>query len=81
MSGYFMMDNADNNDTAIDSLSLRIQDDGREGFEAEERRLRCFAHTINLAVKALLFGPKGVPKLKSDDKGKLQKVMLTIDIR
>jgi hypothetical protein len=54
--GWFMSDNASNNDRAIEDLAQQIRDDGSEGFEHEERRLRCFGHTIQLAVKALLFG-------------------------
>lgn len=48
--GYFVTDNAGNNDTAIDSLCDSL------GLEAESRRLRCLGHIINLAVKAFLYG-------------------------
>ena len=56
--GYFIMDNASNNDTALKELSSLIIQDGGTGFDPVERRLRCFGHIINLAVKDLLYGPK-----------------------
>jgi hypothetical protein len=40
--GYFVLDNAANNDTAIAALS-RVYD-----FDATYRRLRCGPHTLNL---------------------------------
>ena len=56
--GYFMMDGATNNDTCIQHLDERIQEDGGVGFNAQERRLRCFAHIMNRVVRKLLFGGK-----------------------
>ena len=64
--GYFVMDNAGNNDTALVSLNRRIMEDGGEGFDLEARQLRCFAHTINLVVKELMFGKRKAPKQKSE---------------
>ena len=48
--GYFMTDNAGNNDTAIDALC--------ELFDIDTRscRLRCLGHITNLAVRAFLYG-------------------------
>ena len=40
--GYFVLDNASNNNTAIATLGHRY------GFLFSHRRLRCGAHTINL---------------------------------
>jgi len=48
--GYFTLDNASNNDTAIEEIGRAL------GFDGKRRRIRCFGHIINLAVKALLFG-------------------------
>lgn len=48
--GYFMLDNAANNDTAIAALGSKY------GFVASQRRLRCGAHTINLVGQAVIFG-------------------------
>ncbi|KJZ69742.1 hypothetical protein HIM_10853 [Hirsutella minnesotensis 3608] len=48
--GYFTLDNAPNNDTAMDTIGERF------GFSSKERRGRCFGHVINLVVKAILFG-------------------------
>ncbi|RYN60367.1 hypothetical protein AA0117_g13082 [Alternaria alternata] len=48
--GYFVLDNAANNDTAIAALS-RVYD-----FDATYRRLRCGPHTLNLIGQAVIFG-------------------------
>jgi hypothetical protein len=48
--GYFTLDNAENNTTAMVVIG------GDLGFDSESRRGRCIGHTINLAAKALLFG-------------------------
>ena len=39
-------------------LNQRIREEGGVGFDVKERRLRCFAHDLQIAVKGLLFGPK-----------------------
>ena len=62
--GYVMMDNTTNNDTALESLNKRICADGGIGFDPVERRLWCFGHIMNLAVKDLLFGRKKKKKLE-----------------
>jgi hypothetical protein len=48
--GYFMLDNAYNNDAAIARLGSKY------GFLPSHRRLRCSAHTINLVGQAVIFG-------------------------
>ncbi|KAG7423473.1 hypothetical protein Forpi1262_v014466 [Fusarium oxysporum f. sp. raphani] len=48
--GYFTLDNAANNDTAMEVIGAEL------GFDGRLRRGRCFGHTINLSAKALLFG-------------------------
>ncbi|KAG7403453.1 Acyl-coenzyme A thioesterase 8 [Fusarium oxysporum f. sp. rapae] len=48
--GYFTLDNAENNDTAMEVIGAKL------GFDGRLRRGRCFGHTINLSAKALLFG-------------------------
>ncbi|KAI0569613.1 Dimer-Tnp-hAT domain-containing protein, partial [Pyrenophora tritici-repentis] len=48
--GYFVLDNAASNDTAVAAL-------GRlNGFEATYRYLRCGPHTLNLVGQAIIFG-------------------------
>jgi hypothetical protein len=42
--GYFVLDNAYNNDTAVASLADLY------GFESLERRLRCCRHILNLSA-------------------------------
>ena len=56
--GYFMMDNAINNDKVLKELNSYIQNDGDVGFDSVEKRLRCFGHIMNLAIKDLLYKPK-----------------------
>ncbi len=53
--GYFVMDNADNNDTMLAELSLLLRRDHRITYNATHHRLRCQGHIINLAVKSFLF--------------------------
>ena len=48
--GYFVLDNASNNDTAIDAIALTM------GFNPRHRRLRCSPYTINLVGQMLLWG-------------------------
>lgn len=53
--GYFVMDNAENNDTCIRTLAQWLD------INEKKQRLRCAGHIINLVVKAMLFG-KGIGK-------------------
>jgi hypothetical protein len=48
--GYFVLDNATNNDTAMKVIGDEL------GFMGSKRRGRCIGHTLNLSAKALLFG-------------------------
>lgn len=53
--GYFVTDNAKNNDTAIDIvLSHYFPNMPRK--QRRSRRLRCLGHVINLSAKAFLYG-------------------------
>ena len=49
--GYFMLDNADNNDTCLETLARWFP------IDVNKRRLRCIGHIINLIVRAVIFGP------------------------
>jgi len=55
--GYFTGDNAGNNDTTLEWLSRRIREEGGSGFDVGDRQLCCFAYSMQIAVKGLLFGP------------------------
>lgn len=57
--GFFMMDNASNNDTCIEELAKQYP------TITQQSRLRCIGHILNLIVKALLFG-EGVSKLEKE---------------
>ena len=48
--GYFVADNAENNDTCLSELAEEY------GFNKDHRRLRCMGHVINLVARMLLFG-------------------------
>ncbi|KAJ7260085.1 ribonuclease H-like domain-containing protein [Mycena rebaudengoi] len=45
-------DNASNNNTLVDALALKIGASGR--FRGKLHRIRCFAHILNLVMKAFL---------------------------
>jgi hypothetical protein len=47
---YFTLDNAKNNDTAIEAIGTELK------FRGKVRRIRCFGHILNLVCKQLLFG-------------------------
>jgi hypothetical protein len=47
--GYFVADNAFNNDTCVAALALEF------GFSAKQRRLRCAGHVFNLVARAILW--------------------------
>jgi hypothetical protein len=48
--GYFVTDNAENNDTCLEDLGAEF------GFDKQHRRLRCCGHIINLVARSILFG-------------------------
>ena len=48
--GWFVLDNALNNDTTLVELAKKIP------FIPKERRLRCFGHILNLIAESYLFG-------------------------
>lgn len=48
--GFFVLDNAPNNDTAMQFIADEFN------FDPNERRLRCAGHIINLIARHLLFG-------------------------
>ena len=50
--GYFVLDNAESNDTCVEHLLLKVA----PHLQKKHRRLRCISHIINLACQALLFG-------------------------
>lgn len=48
--GYFVLDNARNNDIVMAALADEFS------FDVEHRRLRCLGYILNLVVKQLIFG-------------------------
>lgn len=48
------MDNATNNDTALRSLSELLSTEREFLYDAQEHRIRCFPHIINLCVQRTL---------------------------
>ena len=53
--GYFVMDNALDNDTMMTTLSQALRRDFRLQYDPIHHRIRCQGHFINLAVKSFLF--------------------------
>ena len=50
-TGSVTADNATDNNTLMDALEVLLQE---HGFRGPARRVRCFAHTLNLTAKATL---------------------------
>jgi hypothetical protein len=48
--GYFLLDNASNNNTAVAALAPLF------GFTPSQRRLRCGPHILNLVGQMIIFG-------------------------
>jgi hypothetical protein len=46
--GYFVLDNASNNDSAVAAIAQKMD------FDATHRRIRCGPHTLNLIGQVLL---------------------------
>ena len=48
--GYFVLDNAANNDRALEALGSSF------GFDPRQRRIRCAAHIVNLVAMQIMYG-------------------------
>ena len=48
--GFFITDNASNNDTAIRKLSTTYE------FDEKSKRIRCSGHILNRVAQSILFG-------------------------
>jgi hypothetical protein len=59
------MDNAQNNDTAMDSLEQNLMTRGIK-FSHQEQCICCFAHVLNLAVHDALALPDSFSPLNSN---------------
>lgn len=55
--GFFILDNASTNDTAVDHILCSLYPEMSEKAR-KRRRLRCLAHVTNLVAKAFLLGQK-----------------------
>lgn len=53
--GYFMLDNASSNDTAVETI-LKVLCPWMDAKQRRHRRLRCLGHIINLCCQAFLLG-------------------------
>ena len=60
--GYFMLDNAESNDTCLEALARWFP------MDVGRRRLRCIGHIINLVVRAVIFG-SNVAKFEAELRG------------
>jgi hypothetical protein len=55
--GFFILDNASNNDTAVNAILCSLYPTMSETAR-KRRRIRCLAHVTNLVAKAFLLGQK-----------------------
>lgn len=53
--GYFVMDNAPDNDTMMHALASLLRKEFKIVYNAIHHRIRCQGHILNLAVKSFLF--------------------------
>ncbi|KJZ70440.1 hypothetical protein HIM_10178 [Hirsutella minnesotensis 3608] len=56
--GCFMMDNASNMNTMIDKVSDGLESEFDVFYDPPQHQLRCFSHTITLAVMEFLIGER-----------------------
>ena len=56
--GYCVLDNASNNDTALNIIAKLMFESYNIIYDVPSHRLRCLGHIVNLVVKSLLFGDK-----------------------
>ena len=78
---YFVSDNVENNNTTMKHFDRRIRESEDVEFDFEERKLRCFGHTMNIVIRGLLFDSKvftlkaaeyAITKEDKNEKGKLR---------
>ena len=67
--GFFTLDNASTNDTAVEAIITKVRPDLRP----IRRRLRCFGHVMNIVAKILLYG-----KASDDDKDEAEDFALQV---
>ena len=54
--GYCVGDNHGSNDKLLRGLSLRLKEAGiKARFDAEQHRIRCHGHVLNIAAQAFFF--------------------------
>ncbi|PPQ71742.1 hypothetical protein CVT24_006506, partial [Panaeolus cyanescens] len=63
--GWVTLDNASNNDTMMTSLEELLRSRDIE-FRAEDQRIRCFPHIVNLAVQSILSAVTNLDYAKDD---------------
>ena len=69
--GYFVLDNAESNDTCLKALALWFP------IDVNKRRLRCIGHIINLIVRASVFGGN-TSKLEDELRGASDEIRFEI---
>lgn len=73
--GYFILNNASNNDTAIKKLERLLHTkDPFTKFRSSWRRLHCLGHIFNLVARQILFSnDKNIFKAESQIRGEVTK--------
>jgi hypothetical protein len=73
--GYFVIDNANNNDIIMEELSLIIRREFKLPYDATHHCLRCQGHIINLSVKSFLF-VTDKENIKEDEEQNIYKIII-----
>ncbi len=73
--GYFVMDNADNNDTMLVEVLFLLYRDHRITYNAIHYRLHYQGHIINLAIKSFLF-VTNKENIEEDKERDIYKIMI-----
>ena len=61
--GYFTLDNASNNLSCLDHVSIQfnlVLGGTGQSFETSSRYIRCFGHILNLVMRVFLYGKKSL---------------------
>ena len=73
--GFFTLDNASTNDTAVEAIITKIRPD----LTSVSRRLRCFGHVMNIVAKVLLYGK--ISDSEKDEAEDFASQVLNVDTR
>ena len=64
--GYLVMDNASSNDTLVETIESEMEERAVQ-WNAEQHRIRCFGHIVNLAAAAFIYQEVTDENLPAED--------------